>query len=314
MLVKKHTRWLLLLAIVYLFVTMASVYAQSAYFLFDLFAEFRVALMWGGMLFAGICFARKACIPSIIAVMALALNTQDFIKIYPNQAEKIAPQAQFTRLMHFNVYAYNVEYAAIQAEIARQNPDLLFLVEAGTPLQEQLQSLKTTYPYQYPALGENWNQFLFYSKIPIVSAKIVRFPKVGNRLLHVVLQGKNGPFNFIGVHTPSPTNAIRMRDRNNHLAVIATYARGLKDPVLLAGDHNATPFTEIFRNYVGTAGLRNTQLRLLPYFSWSCDFPMAFRIPIDQILVSPTIKVIDKHVGHCAGSDHLPVIADVVLP
>lgn len=314
--IRKRPSLLLLLAILYGIITLLSVYAQFVYFLFDLFAEFRTQLVFFGALFAGVCFVKKHCFASIIAVMAVALNTQDFVKIYDNQAstvEHIIPQRPDLRLMHFNVYAYNVKYTAVQAEIERHNPDILFMVEATTPLQNQLQAINQQYPYRFPKMGENWNQFLFFSKIPIVSAKIVRFPKVGNRLLHVVLQGDKGVFNFIGVHTPSPTNATRMRDRNKHLGVIATFVANLKEPVLLAGDHNTTPFVRAFRDYIAQSGLRNTQMQLLPYFSWSCDLPALLRIPIDQVLVSPDIAVVDKKIGNCAGSDHLPIIADVVI-
>jgi endonuclease/exonuclease/phosphatase (EEP) superfamily protein YafD len=314
--IKKHCSLLSLFAVLYGCITIVSVYAQPLYFLFDLFAEFRTQLVLFGAIFAGVCLIKRNCVASIIAVMAVALNTQDFVKIYDNQAstvEYIMPQPPSLRLMHFNVYAYNTDYAAVQAEIERNNPDVLFMVEATTPLQDQLKAINEQYPYRFPKMGENWNQFLFFSKIPIVSAKIVRFPKVGNRLLHVVLQGKKGVFHFVGVHTPSPTNATRMRDRDRHLGVIANYVATLKEPVIVAGDHNATPFAKAFRDYISQSGLRNTQLQLLPYFSWSCDVPPFLRIPIDQVLVSPTIGVVDKKVGNCVGSDHLPIIVDVVL-
>ena len=310
---KKNLSLLLCLAIAYFLITILSIYAQPVYFLFDLFAEFRTQLVLFGVLFAAVCLVKKRCVASIIAVMAVALNTQDFIKIYDSQAQQAQVSKGDLRLMHFNVYAYNTEYALIQTEIEKHNPDILFMVEATAPLQNQLQAINTNYPYRFPKMGENWNQFLFFSKIPIASAKIVRFPNVGNRLLHVVLQGDTGIFNFIGVHTPSPTNATRMRDRDKHLDVIAGYAASLKEPVIIAGDHNATPFAQAFRNYVTNAGVHNTQMRLLPYFSWSCDFPTFLRIPIDQVLVSKNIAVVDKKAGDCAGSDHAPIIADLVF-
>ncbi len=311
--IKKHCSLLSVLAVLYGCITIVSVYAQPLYFLFDLFAEFRTQLVLFGAIFACVCLLQKKCVASIIAVMAVALNTYDFVKIYDNQATHVAPQQNALRVMHFNVYAYNTDYAAVQAEIERNNPDVLFMVEATTPLQDQLKAINEQYPYRFPKMGENWNQFLFFSKVPIVSAKIVRFPKVGNRLLHVVLQGDKGVFNFIGVHTPSPTNATRMRDRDRHLGIIANYVANLKEPVLLAGDHNTTPFVRAFRDYIAHSGLRNTQMQLLPYFSWSCDLPAFLRIPIDQVLVSPDIAVVDKKIGNCAGSDHLPIIADVVI-
>jgi len=37
-------------------------------------------------------------------------------------------------------------------------------------------------------------------------------------------------------------------------------------------------------------------------------------IPIDQVLVSPEFKVVDRHTTSGAGSDHRALVVDLLLP
>jgi endonuclease/exonuclease/phosphatase (EEP) superfamily protein YafD len=79
------------------------------------------------------------------------------------------------------------------------------------------------------------------------------------------------------------------------------------------GDLNATPWSRPFRRFVGRSGLCDSRAG----FGVQASFPAAsalLRIPIDHVLVSCVIGVRNRRIGRDVGSDHLPVIVDLVLP
>jgi endonuclease/exonuclease/phosphatase (EEP) superfamily protein YafD len=79
------------------------------------------------------------------------------------------------------------------------------------------------------------------------------------------------------------------------------------------GDLNATPWSRPFHRFVGRSGLCDSRAG----FGVQASFPAAsalLRIPIDHVLVSCVIGVRNRRIGRDVGSDHLPVIVDLVLP
>lgn len=49
--------------------------------------------------------------------------------------------------------------------------------------------------------------------------------------------------------------------------------------------------------------------------SWNARAPVQLlRLPIDHLLASCTIGVADRRIGSAVGSDHLPVLLDLVVP
>ena len=77
-----------------------------------------------------------------------------------------------------------------------------------------------------------------------------------------------------------------------------------------------------YKDFVKKTGLRNARqgFGILPTWPTEAKFspikpPLSWLIliPIDHFLISPEIKVLDIRTGANVGSDHLPLIADLVL-
>lgn len=79
------------------------------------------------------------------------------------------------------------------------------------------------------------------------------------------------------------------------------------------GDFNMTPWSPKFRQLVADSHLRDTVRGFGLQPTWPAGAPQ-FWIPIDHVLVSPDILVVDRRVGPDLGSDHYPVIVDIQLP
>jgi len=71
-------------------------------------------------------------------------------------------------------------------------------------------------------------------------------------------------------------------------------------------------WSSFYTNMVKTAKLRNARsgFGILP--TWPTFLPLAY-IPIARFLVSKKIGVLKIHTGHNVGSDHWPLITDLVI-
>ena len=80
-------------------------------------------------------------------------------------------------------------------------------------------------------------------------------------------------------------------------------------PFIVCGDFNTTPYGWTFRHLAD--GLQDTAWANL---SWAATFPDGIPLArIDYILASPHWTVVSASVGPSVGSDHLPVMATLVL-
>ena len=97
---------------------------------------------------------------------------------------------------------------------------------------------------------------------------------------------------------------------------MADLARRIKAetvPVIVTGDFNSTPWSANYRWFVAQTGLIDTQQGLGPQPSWPTELPY-LGIPIDHVLTSRTIATAKRRIGRWNGSDHRPVVADLLIP
>ncbi len=118
---------------------------------------------------------------------------------------------------------------------------------------------------------------------------------------------------MIAAHPLTPTTKSGFQQRNAQLEAMGRYVSRLPKPVLVIGDLNITMWSPFYQRFVGTAGLDNARsgFGILP--TWPTFFPLLY-IPIDHCLISPEIQVLKIRTGPDVGSDHLPLVTDLVIP
>jgi endonuclease/exonuclease/phosphatase family metal-dependent hydrolase len=136
------------------------------------------------------------------------------------------------------------------------------------------------------------------------------------RPLRVVVDGVA----IYAVHPDTPRTAAGWRRRNALLAWLgrAVRARDGARPRIIAGDFNTPPGSPYLAELQRAAGVRDAAggglrhptrqpLLFAPYLA-------LLGAPVDHVLVSPEISVAGFAVGRDVESDHLPVVADLLLP
>ena len=122
----------------------------------------------------------------------------------------------------------------------------------------------------------------------------------------------DGLISLFATHPLPPGSGRPFRSRNLQLTWLATLARESKNPAILIGDLNVTPWSPDYTRLVRDSGLRDVRrgYGILP--TWPTMFP-PMMIPLDHCLVSPRIAITTVRRGSDIGSDHLPLIVDLAF-
>lgn len=220
------------------------------------------------------------------------------------------PLAASFKLLTFNLLQENRNYRAIIDEIERHDADIVFLAEYG-PTKKQLQAwLSRRYPYKQDCSGSWHCSIALYSRFPITKQRLVLAQHdAGPRRIHADIQIGGSNVHVIGTHLISPLDRPSANYRELDFLAREVAARGT-GPVVVAGDFNATLFSNAFRNFVEKSGLVHMG-HLIP--SWPMT-PVALpQIGIDHVFMSRDVELYDVAAGRAAGSDHLPIAATLRL-
>lgn len=282
----------------------------------DLLSHLRLQFAGVAVLLAGALLWRRQWGWGAVLVVLAGVHLWDASSIYRDAAPMVAlgPGVQPVRVMTFNAWEPNNDGRRVLAEVRRQRPDILFVAEMSDGVYGALRGAGDMFPYAFPAQRPARKDMALFSRWPVHDAAFHELPEVGFTVVMAVVDTPAGGLRFAGVHTMSPKGADRWRERNRQLHYIAEAVRAEPRPLLFMCDCNVTPWSPAYRRFVAAAGLRTAQPLGWPAPSWPDWMPRPLQIPIDQILVTPGIGVVARHSGTASGSDHRPVVADVVLP
>jgi endonuclease/exonuclease/phosphatase (EEP) superfamily protein YafD len=242
---------------------------------------------------------------NVAAAASLSLPTSAATS--PGTADPLA--ASF-KLLTFNLLQENRDYRAIIDEIERHDADIVFLAEYGSTKKLLQAWLSRRYPYNQDCSGSWHCSIALYSRFPIAKQRLVLAQHdAGPRRIHADIQIGGTNVHVIGTHLISPLYGRSANYRELDFLAREVAARG-PGPVVVAGDFNATLFSNAFRNFVEKSGLVHMG-HLIP--SWPMS-PVALpQIGIDHVFMSRDVELYDVAAGRAAGSDHLPIAATLRL-
>lgn len=96
---------------------------------------------------------------------------------------------------------------------------------------------------------------------------------------------------------------------------MGNYLQTTDMPIVVVGDLNVTIWSVYYQKMIQLSGLLNTRagFGILPTYSVVSPRIPWLSIRIDHSLVSSDVKVQDVRTGAYIGSDHLPLITDVII-
>ncbi len=310
----KHviSKWFILAAIGDAVLSIAGYLGQINLY-FELSSHFKLQYLLVGLsTFIFFALARSKKIWLLVSAFCIVINLAEIVPWYfPAPAFAGATPGQHLRILHSNVLTNNRRYSDVISLVKAEQPDIAVFVEVSTSWTRELAVLSEMFPYSFQQQeSENFGSAI-YSKLPLKNSSVQGFSSQRKSLLaDVKFQGKT--ISLILAHPTVPIKQQSFIDRNQQLAAIGEYAAQVKNPLIVVGDFNTTMWSPFYKNMVKTAKLRNARsgFGILP--TWPTFMPLVY-IPIDHFLVSKEIGVLKIRTGHNVGSDHLPLITDLVL-
>lgn len=317
--------WLRLLAVVLVrlgvLVGLLSLVSLLPWYPFPLLEHFRLQLLGGcaAVTLAAALLRQRGWVD--VAALCMLL---DLLLVTPGLTGTAAAgpgDGVRVRLLLANVHTSNRDYAAVARAIAELRPDVVALVE---PNQRWFSELRPAL-LEYSARHEVDDPGNFGLALYVRGAMSSTVESLGSDLPTLVARitlasAPAALFDLVLTHPIPPLDRATARRHHRQLAAVARRIAELRGgagaaPLVLAGDLNTTPWSRSFASLVTDTGLVDTRAG----FGVHASFPAAggaalLRIPIDHVLVSPDIGVLERRVERELGSDHLPVLVDLQLP
>jgi endonuclease/exonuclease/phosphatase (EEP) superfamily protein YafD len=222
----------------------------------------------------------------------------------------LPPAGNSFRLVSFNMYKANPDPSRVSAWLARQDADIIVLLEAGPANRKALETLRGRYPYTYDCSGRNRCSTLILSRFPAAEVwPLARGDADNRRTLSAIVArfhvaGITLPITALHLNRPWP-----LGDQGPDLGRLteAVASRGREG--VIVGDFNSAPWTFLAR---GIARAGATRLASGATGTWPADAPSpALMLPLDQLYLGSCLEVTALHKGPDLGSDHLPIVADI---
>jgi endonuclease/exonuclease/phosphatase (EEP) superfamily protein YafD len=244
------------------------------------------------------------------AAVVAAAHLAWLLPVTTGDAESAPAGAIELRVVSSNVLHDNPRLDDNLAEVLAADADLVVLQEVTLRDQPTIfDALSPSYPsYTFMARDDAFGAAVF-SRHPLVDEQILDVAGLPMLTIGVDL----GPVTVRvwNVHTRAPTLTGRRLLRDAQLSVMADLRRFEHQPLVAAGDFNATYWHDELADLLAT-DLRDAHavVGLGLTGTWKSA---RVEVLIDHVLLSPEWGVAAVRNGEGPGSDHRPVIADLFL-
>jgi len=269
------------------------------------FAVFSITLV------AFILLKKKTAI--ILSLAGLIISGLVIFSVYFSSFT-VNNNSDFVRIMSYNTNFYLNNSEQIADNIKQTQPDVVVLLETNKNMFTNLQTqLKATYSYSYFHDQQQPSNMAFLSKLELLEPELFMPDNSLAGFIRTEFKYKDQLVTLLATHPYPPYNSKLAQDRRNYYKLIAQKARQEKNPTIIIGDFNTTPWSPLFRKLIKDSGLRDSRLGFGIMPTWPTFVPAFMRIPIDHALVSSDITVNNRFIGDSKASDHLPIILDISI-
>ncbi len=224
------------------------------------------------------------------------------------------PASGELRVVSFNVLASNESYSEVIEFIRDTHADVVVLHEVNGRWEEAVEQAARTFDdWPYEVTETRGDGDLFGSLVLVEAGATVEsfgFGLSDRRAIEIVLPGDVA---LLAVHPLAPSSEFRARQNDRQLQFASDWAANREGPTIVVGDFNATPWSYPFRRLMSSTELSNSARGFGLELSYPADANPLLRIPIDHLLYSDELAVVDRRLGPAMGSDHFPLTVDLAL-
>ena len=218
-------------------------------------------------------------------------------------------ESQSLSIMIANVFQDNTNSKGCLAEIYKNNPDIVLLLETNSRWDNDTAELAVKYPFNIKAALENTYGMLLYSKLELNDAQVHYIVEDDIPSIHGILTLKSGQkVQLYCVHPtpPVPQENPRSTERDKELLLVADKAKDSKLPVIVIGDLNDVAWSYTTELFLKMSGLLDPRRGRGFYNSFHAHYPV-MRFPLDHAFISTDFKLKTMKRLSNFDSDHFPI-------
>lgn len=252
---------------------------------------------------------------AIVAAVVFFANLVWIVPLYVPRSSAGTMTAEKCRLLSCNVLTSNVDQELFKRLVETELPNIVLMMEIDANWHDNcVRTLTSRYPYQYVESREDNFGIALLCDRPLIDPRILPFDgSVPSVIAKIEIGGEL--IQLVGTHPLPPMNHAMWQRRNRQLEAIADFVSNENKPSIVFGDLNCTSWSPFFSQLLRDASLIDSRCGFGIQASWPTHWWLSpGRIPIDHVLHTKEIVVIDRKLGTNIGSDHLPVLIDFVIP
>jgi endonuclease/exonuclease/phosphatase (EEP) superfamily protein YafD len=302
-------RWAVLTALVGAASAVIGVVAAPLHWSFDLLAQLLLPAAAVALASAAVAALMRwplvAAGAAVTALLAFALATPSLTPPAP-----VAAEASRFKVLLFNVWYSNQRPADVAQLIARENADLVVLIEVSGKMRKALKTVGNGYPYEFDCAGAGCDGVIF-SRARLFPQKVYRTSDPDRSAYVTIATDIAGcRMTLISTHMTRPFPNRPYWGQGAQAREIGGTVGGIAGAKLLLGDFNAAPWGYVVRTIEARGGVRAATG---PGGTWPSILPAQLRIPIDHVMAGPGLSIVSRRLLPGAGSDHVPVVAEVAV-
>lgn len=222
---------------------------------------------------------------------------------YLDRHQPVTAMMPTLKVLQANVLTQNRDATRLAKLIAEEQPDIIVLAEINDIFRRMAAELKPQYPAQTMR-----HKVAILSRLPAVDSSPAPDAYAFGQISALTVTWQGHGIDIITLHTPTPLQDLPRRDAE--LADAAHFIHNRPNPVIFAGDVNATPWCPVMRAFTADTKLVSARRHNGILASWPHWLPASFlSIPIDHLYADQSLTAHDARLGSPIGSDHLPSIA-----
>jgi vancomycin resistance protein VanJ len=276
-------------------------------------ARFHVGLVCAvGVLAAASLRRWRLAIVALLVVSAAVLP-----ELRTRRAGALAAGAPALRVMTLNAWGLNRDADAILRRVRAADPDVLVLQEYAPPLDGPLRDALASHPHRLLRPRDGAHGLAVFSRYAFAEPPDAEL-RLGPTTRHArVVIGTGGGREVVvyNVHLSPPRSLAELADNRREVADLVDAIGRDRRPVVVAGDMNFTPATAQAAA-LGRAGLVEAHAAAgtgrgatWPHRTMTRDVP---GLRVDHVFAGHGLVAARSDVLHGCGSDHRPVVADLV--
>ena len=279
---------------------------------FELIASFKVHYVAGLLLVLLVALIIRFHLATILLLGVIGVHGFEIARQYIPYSDEPNSAGSSVRVMTSNLLKNNSNHSAQIEHVNRVKPDVVVFQEYTHAWHDVLSKQLTDYPHVLSKPMRGPFGIAIYSKHKLINPKEIDFNEVWKASLTAELNVGGSVFRFIGTHPVPPISSTLYNTRNAQLMQLGELVEKDKSSLVLAGDLNTVTWSVWFKDLLEQGNLMDTRRGFGVLPTWPSWFA-GVGIPIDHILVSDDIDVIDANVARVAGSDHSSYWVDLMI-